>query len=327
MPILTPKNFTPPLKTLFNGHLQTIYPSFFRKIAGVNYHRERIDTEDGDFLDLDWAYSQPQQRSQQLVVVAHGLEGSSQRHYVKGMIKTLLGIGYDGLAINFRTCSGELNRLPRFYHHGDTPDLAYIIRYVAQQCPNYQTVVLVGFSMGGSMVLKYLGEGGSYVPSIVKKALAVSVPCDVASCSDELAKPNKWFYTKNFLLTLEKKLAAKAARMPEHISVRDFDKIVNFRQFDEAYTAPLHGFQNAADYYHKVSSRFYLEGIKVPALLISAKDDPFLTPLCFPTAIAQEHPYFYLETPNYGGHVGFTVRNQVLSYVEQRALEWFGQAN
>ncbi|MFY7787760.1 MAG: hypothetical protein ACOVQA_07785 [Thermoflexibacteraceae bacterium] len=103
MPIVATKNFTPPLKTLFNGHLQTIYPSFFRKIEGVNYHRERIDTEDGDFLDLDWAYCSTQQRSQQLVIVAHGLEGSSQRHYVKGMIKALLGIGYDGLAINFRT--------------------------------------------------------------------------------------------------------------------------------------------------------------------------------------------------------------------------------
>ncbi len=315
--------FEPPLYSLRNGHLQTIIPGLFRKID-VRYHRERLNLPDGDFLDIDWSKQAKTSATHKLAIVLHGLEGNSSRHYVTGMIRTLHRLGFDGLAINFRGCSGEMNRLPRFYHHGDTPDVDFVVRHVAKNSPQYTSVVLIGFSMGGNMTLKYFGESGLYLPQILKKGLALSAPCDISSCSDELTKPNKWFYTKNFLITLGKKLAAKAQVMPDKIDVKDYDKIYTFRDFDNRYTAPLHNFLDAEDYYQKVSSQYYLNGIQRPALLVNALDDPFLTPKCFPKELAADHPLFHLETPVFGGHVGFEIRNDTLSYAEKRALEWFG---
>jgi uncharacterized protein len=314
--------FEPPVYSLRNGHLQTIIPGLFRKID-LRYKRERLNLPDGDFLDIDWAVQNKSTPNHKLAIVLHGLEGNSTRHYVTGMIRSLQQLGFDGLAVNFRGCSGEMNRLPRFYHHGDTPDIDFVLRHIMHTKPSYTAVVLVGFSMGGNMTLKYVGESGLYLPKILKKALALSVPCDISSCSDELTKPQKWIYTKNFLLTLGKKLTEKSKIMPQQIDVKDYDKIYNFRDFDNRYTAPLHGFADAEDYYQKVSSRYYVSGIKIPTLLINALDDPFLTPKCFPTEIAEKHNYFHFESPIFGGHVGFEMRNDTLSYAEKRALAWF----
>jgi predicted alpha/beta-fold hydrolase len=321
MPLIPSTAFEPPIYTFRSGHLQTIIPGVFRKIS-VAYQRQRIDTPDGDFLDIDWAVLP--QKSNKLAIVLHGLEGSSDRHYVTGMIKALHGIGYDGLGVNFRSCSGEMNKLLRFYHHGDTPDLHGVVQHVIATKPQYDEIILIGFSMGGGLLLKYFGESGLYLPKIIRKGLAFSVPCEVSSCSNELAKPNKWFYTKNFLKSFEKKLIEKSKIYPE-IDLKNFDKLLNLREFDNRYTAPLHGFKDAEDYYQKVSSIHYLNGVKRPFLLVNALDDPFLTPLCFPTKIAEQNDYFYLETPQFGGHVGFEMRNDVMSYAEKRALAWFAE--
>lgn len=317
MPIQTVSHYHPPFYYFNNPHLQTMMPSFFRKVTGFSYVRERINTPDGDFLDLDWAT----QGSQKLVIVTHGLEGSADRHYVRGVIKKLRAQGWDGLGWNCRSCSGEMNRLPRFYHHGDTPDLALVVDHAIQK-GNYQIVMLVGFSLGGSMTIKYLGERGEQVRPEIKRAVAVSVPCTLAECGDELAKPNKKFYTKRFLQKLGAKIKAKAALMPDQISYRDYDKIQLFEDFDNAYTAPLHGFRDAADYYAQVSAIGFVDRVRVPLLLINALNDPFLTPACFPVQIAEQHPFLHLEMTTQGGHVGFQLPGTNETYAERRMAEW-----
>lgn len=312
--------FTPPTYSLESGHLQTILPALFRQRV-LKYQRERIATPDGDFLDLDW--STLHLKNHKLAFVAHGLEGNSSKHYVTGMIKVLNSIGYDGVAINLRGCSGEMNKLPRFYHHGDSQDIDTVIKHILSTKSFYSSVILIGFSMGGNILLKYLGEQGKNIPQFIKKTLVFSVPCDIGSCSDELSKPSKWIYTKNFLMSLEQKLTQKAAKMPQLISLKDFKSIRNFRDFDNRYTAPLHGFIDADDYYKKVNSLNFIENINVPTLLTNSLNDPFLTDKCFPTEIANKHKYFHLETPQNGGHVGFEVKKSKLTYAEQRALSWF----
>jgi len=328
MPIIQATHYKTPFYYFGNAHLQTIVPSFFRKIDGVIYSRERIDTPDGDFLDLDWAIVKPAQQKEQtnhdkkLLIVSHGLEGDSGRHYVKGLIKVMNEEGWDGLGWNCRSCSGELNRLPRFYHHGDTPDLDLVVNH-AVKVHGYQTVVLAGFSLGGSMTLKYFGERGENMLPQIKKGIAFSVPCDLAACSDELAKPSKLFYTRRFLSKLHKKIREKAEIMPDKISAEPIKQIRIFRDFDNIYSSKLHGFEDAADYYRKVSSLFFLQGIRRPVLLINTLNDPFLTPSCFPKELAKEHQYLHLEMPKQGGHVGFQVEGQEETYAEMRAKDWF----
>jgi predicted alpha/beta-fold hydrolase len=316
MPVRVVNHYKAPAYFFKNPHLQTVIPSFFRKVKGINYQRERIETPDGDFLDLDWV----KQNSSKLLIVTHGLEGSSERHYVKGLIKVMYHAGWDGLAWNCRSCSGELNRLPRFYHHGDTPDLDRVVQHAISK--DYKQILLAGFSLGGSITLKYLGERGEQVAPEIKKGLAVSVPCDLASCSEELSKPDKIFYTNKFLRRLEQKIKLKSQLMPEHIRYEDFKKVKVFKDFDDLFTAPLHGFRDAEDYYNSASSKKFLDGIRIPTLLINALNDPFLTEACFPQQQAERNPYLYLEMTTQGGHVGFQLPGTNETYVERRAVEW-----
>lgn len=297
---------------LFNAHLETVIPSVFRKVAGT-YQRERLELSDGDFLDLDWM---TQQRNK-LVIISHGLEGSSERHYTKGMAIHFFQQGWDAVAWNCRGCSGEINRLPRFYHHGATEDLAAVIDHALQK--NYDNIVLVGFSMGGSMTLKYLGEQAP--PQQIKSAITFSVPCDLGSSAAELDKPSNKFYLNRFLKKLEKKIQAKAIQFPHLLSDKSFETITTFRDFDTRYTAPLHGFADADDFYSKASCNPHLDNIKIPTLLVNAENDPFLTQSCYPVTLAQRHPQLHLEIPKRGGHVGFSMAGNT-NWMEVRALEF-----
>jgi predicted alpha/beta-fold hydrolase len=340
MPIIASKELKPPFYYFGNAHLQTVIPSLFRKVEGVYYQRERINTPDGDFLDLDWSFAHhlngdkssksqknhylPKKEvvaSKKLVIVSHGLEGSADRHYVKGVIKIMNAEGWDGLGWNCRSCSGELNRLPRFYHHGDTPDLALVISHALEKY-NYETIALVGFSMGGSITLKYFGERGDGILTQVKKGISFSVPCDLAACSDELSKPNKMFYTRRFLKKLNKKIIEKAKLMPHQISAEPLKNIRIFRDFDNVYSSQLHGFQDANEYYYRASSLHYLQGIRRPVLLVNTLNDPFLTTSCFPKEIAENHTFLHLEMPLQGGHVGFQRAGEQETYAEMRTREW-----
>jgi predicted alpha/beta-fold hydrolase len=301
-----------------NPHVQTIVPSLFRRVSGVSYRRERIETPDGDFLDLDWS----EMGSRKVAVILHGLEGDSSRAYVRGMVKALNRNGWDAAAVNFRSCSGECNRRLRFYHSGDTEDLRTVINHIGVQRPGAE-VALIGFSLGGNVVLKYLGDRENHVHPAVKKAVAFSVPCDLKASSLRLAEPSNRIYLKRFLRLLHKKIHMKMAVMPDKINDSGFHRIKTFKDYDDRYTAPIHGFADAEDYWAKSSCKQFLIGISVPSLLVNAQDDPFLPDPCYPVQEAEQSPHLCLEMPIHGGHVGFMTFNQRGEYwSETRTVEF-----
>lgn len=319
MPLVSSSSYRPPL--LFsNPHLQTVFPSVFRRVRGVDYERIRIDTSDGDFLDLDCART----GSDRVAVLLHGLEGNATRAYVLGMVRALNRNGWDALAMNFRGCSGECNRKLRFYHSGDTQDLRTVLSHVEEQ-EHYSEIALIGFSIGGNIILKYLGEYGSTVPSLVRKAVAFSVPCDLTSSSYKLAEFANKIYLKRFLRLLHQKIQMKMEIMPERIDDAGFGRIKNFQDFDDRYTAPIHGFKDALDYWNKASCKPFLPQIAIPTLLVNSADDPFLPKPCYPISEAQANPFLFLEIPRSGGHVGFVQFNARGEYwSESRALSFIG---
>jgi predicted alpha/beta-fold hydrolase len=303
---------------LFNGHLQTIIPALFRRVNHISYRRERIFTPDGDFLDLDWSTAQ----GKALAIISHGLEGSSDRPYIKGMVRAMNKAGIDALAWNYRSCSGESNKMLRSYHMGATDDLHQVIDQVLQH-HKYQTIYLIGFSAGGNITLKYLGEAPDTLPAQVKKAAVFSVPCDLKSCSDTLSQPGNRIYLRRFLKSLRGKLLLKAKDFPDHLDLAGYEQLRSFPDFDDRYTAPLHGFKDAEDYYARCSSRQFLPHIRIPTLLVNAQNDPFLSEACFPVTEAAGNSHLYLEIPLAGGHVGFTLNflsNEY--YSEKRAVEF-----
>jgi len=312
MPLISESSYRPPL-LLSNGHVQTILPSLFRKVNGVSYARERIATPDGDFVDLDRSLV----GSERVAVIAHGLEGDSERAYVRGMVKALNRRGWDGVAWNFRGCSGEPNRRLRSYHSGDTADLEVVLGSVLNG-GSYERAALVGFSLGGNVILKYLGERGERVDHRVHAGVAFSVPCDLAAGAFKMALPSNRLYMRRFLRMLHEKIRAKMELFPGEIDDADFDRMRSFKDFDERYTAPLHGFESAEDYWRKASSKPSLNHIAVPTLLVSALNDPFLAVECFPREEAKRSGCFFLETPASGGHVGFVSCNHDGEYWSER---------
>lgn len=316
-PVVNQSNYKAPM-LCSNPHVQTIIPTLFRKVPGVTYQRERIDTPDDDFLDLDWS----RVGAKRLAIVLHGLEGDASRPYMKGMVKGLNRRAWDVLALNFRGCGGEPNRKLRMYHSGETEDLQTVIQHVAN-LSHYSELALVGFSLGGNAILKYLGEQGAGVPGFIKAAVTMSVPCDLKACSVRLAELTNSPYKKRFLRMLRKKIEAKSLIAPDKISLDGYDKIKTLKEFDDRYTAPLHGFKDADDYYRKSSSKQFLMGIAIPTLLINAADDPFLSTSCYPTEEAKMNPNLFLEIPKHGGHVGFMTLDHDGEYWSETRVAYF----
>lgn len=303
MPFIPDSQYRPPVG-FGNPHVQTVYPTLFRRVEGVSYQRERIDTVDGDFLDLDFSPI----GTRRLAIVLHGLEGDSSRSYMKGMVKAVNRGGWDALAVNFRGCSGEPNRKLRLYHSGDTADLARVVDHVLST-GRYDELALIGFSLGGNVILKYLGEQGKQTPPAIRRAATFSVPCDLSACSVEIGRLRNRLYLKRFLVMLRVKIKAKMALRPGEIDDRDWEKMKSLKDFDNRYTAPLHGFTDAEDYYVRASSKPFLESISVPTLIVNAADDPFLSETCFPRREAESNGNLFLEIPKHGGHVGFVSFN------------------
>jgi len=312
MPVVT-SGFRPP-SFLREGHLQTIVHALWPRRLDVVFERERLELDDGDFLDLDWL----RQGRRKLAILSHGLEGSSDRGYIRGMAAALRAAEWDVLAWNFRGCSGEPNRLLRSYHSGETGDLVRVIRRAAR---SHADMALVGFSLGGNVTLKYLGEATPH--PAVKAAVAISVPLDLASSAGALDRrmANR-LYLRRFLATLIVKTEAKARGFPQ-LDVRGIRSIKTFREFDDRYTAPIHGFRDAADYWSRSSARQFVSRIRVPTLLLSARNDPFLTPESFPFVEATGNPFLFLEAPEAGGHVGFLdLAEGMKPWYEKRSLEF-----
>src|SRR5437867_4185973 len=239
MPIVALSTYKAP-RLLSNGHVQTCFPVLFRRVKPVAYQRERISTPDGDFLDLDWAKN----GSRRLAILAHGLEGDSEQHYMLGMVGALSKHGWDAVAWNARGCSGEPNRVLRFTHSGATEDLQTVISHVTSTC-DYPDIALIGFSLGGNLTLKYLGERGGQLHPRIKTAAAFSVPCDLQSSSIQLAQPANRLYMRRFLITLHDKIRAMMKAMPGQIDDVGYERMRSFKDFDDRYTAPIHGFKDA----------------------------------------------------------------------------------
>ncbi len=318
MPIAD-STYTPPL--LFDGgHRQTLYASLVRRVDFAYDRRERIETPDDDFLDLDWATADAGD-PRRVAILTHGLEGSAHRKYMRGMARAFIRRGWTVCALNLRGCSGETNRRVATYHSGKTDDLACVVDHVLGR--GYASVVLVGFSLGGNLTLKYLGERGFQVDDRIQGAVALSAPVDLDASADQIDRWSNRHYTQYFLHSLRQKIHVKARQHPGRVSTRRLRKIRTLRGFDDAYTAPLHGFRDADDYYRQASSKPVLSDLTVPTLLLNAANDPFLPDPCYPRSIAQEHGRLVLEMPESGGHVGFVSFNDAGEYWSERRTTSF----
>ncbi|TRO67494.1 YheT family hydrolase [Christiangramia sabulilitoris] len=316
MPIVK-GNYSPP-GIFKNGDASTIYAATLRKVDLPGYKRERIETSDGDFLDLDWILKQKDDPNN-LVILLHGLAGKTDRPYMKGMVKAFNDNNWDILAMNFRGCSEDLNRRFRSYHAGASDDLAQVMTHVLS-LDRYDKIALVGFSLGGNMLMKYLGENRSRPEQIIG-AVGISVPCDLAGSLGAINKMRNFVYSKRFELNLKQHLYDRAEKFPERISKKDISACKSLRDIDDLYTSRAHGFKDASEYYREASAKNFLDGINVPTLMINAGNDSFLSEKCYPYNAAKDSEYLHLEVPAYGGHVGF-VTNNAYYYHEQRAVNF-----
>lgn len=287
-------------------HAQTIAGRLLRRPTPPPFLRERLDTPDGDFLDIDFPPEPPGTSDDSpLVLLLHGLEGSARRGYAINVYRALAAHGIRAAGLNFRSCSGEPNRTPRFYHSGDTEDIRFVLNFLRDRFPR-APLGTIGFSLGGNALLKFLGEEGEVAQAKVACAVAVSVPYDLRAGADQLdATRMGRFYTGVFLKSLLQKADAKAALLVDRCDVERLRAARSFRDFDDAVTAPLHGFDGAEDYYRRSSSHQFLPAIRVPTLLLHAADDPFLPGRHFPRQHVASNPYLTALVTARGGHVGF----------------------
>ncbi len=315
MPVLTTRYRPPWFFT--NGHFSTIYSGLVRKVDGLLQRRERLELPDGDFMDLDWSFASGDSRK--VVVLLHGLEGNGQRPYMTGSARLFNKEGFDACAVNFRGCSGETNRLFRSYHSGATEDLEMVIRHITGS-GNYSQICIKGFSLGGNMALKYAGEGRD-LPKELTSVIGVSVPCDLYSSLRQLQRLKNRLYARRFLRHLTVKLRAKQSVFPELLTDITLRNIRTLKDFDDIYTSRAHGFEDALDYYRHSSCNSFLSNIRIPSLILNARNDSFLGPECYPFREAEKNPALYLETPSFGGHVGFYGTGNTY-YNEKRAINF-----
>jgi predicted alpha/beta-fold hydrolase len=314
MPLIEKSTYRPPA-WMRGAHLQTIHPALFRKVASVTLRRERLELEDGDFLDLEWSGGS----GKRLAILSHGLEGSTRANYIQAMARALVKRGWDVLAWSLRGCGDQPNRLAPFYHSGKTDDLEWIIRHAHTTHPA-ERIDLIGFSLGGNLTLKYLGERDGEIHPKIHRAVAFSAPCDLACCSASLGQPENAIYMERFMKTLRAKVREKHARFPECFDLTGLNQMRTFAEFDGRFTAPLNGFHDAEDYWKCSSSRPFLPAITIPTLLINAANDPFLGLSCYPREEAKASACFHLEIPAEGGHVGFGAGREYWS--ETRAADF-----
>jgi hypothetical protein len=315
---------------LNNAHLQTLYPALMRTTPPPpGLRRERLITPDNDFIDIDWCG----EGDQPLIILLHGLTGSSRSGYIKGLQRTLLTQGFRSVALNFRGCSGEYNHSARCYHSGETEDIHFLYQTIRLREPD-TLLAAVGFSLGGNVLLKWLGEQGNKLSLFA--AIAVSVPLVLSACATKLDHGFSKIYRENLLRDLKHHIRAKQGHL-EKLGKRqeagkieqlgDLSRIKSFWQYDDRVVARLHGFKNVQDYYLRSSSRQFLKSITIPTLLIQALDDPFMTEEVLPD-VAELSSTIYLEITQGGGHVGFVAGETPFKpdyWLEQRIPEFLKQ--
>jgi len=302
----------------FKGHIQTILPALTRS-AGQEYPLYwELSTPDGDILEL----AATGKGNSRAVLLSHGLEGSAYTPYMTGMAKYISSRGFDVYVWNFRGCGKKINPGPWYYHSGKTEDLKHVVQHVLSNTHIHE-LHLVGFSIGGNLTLKYLGEENIALPRAIKSAVCISAPLELKDCALHLGDGANRIYLNRFLKSLKKKLRHKEAQHPGSIDLKGLDEVNNFIEFDGRYTAPQSGFADADDYYRKSSSLYQIPKLCTPTLLLNAHNDPFLSHSSYPLEIAKNHSWLHLETPEGGGHVGF--RNNLFSgeyHSERRVFEF-----
>jgi uncharacterized protein len=289
-----------------------------RRFGGTT--RERFETPDGDFVDVDWLGGPS---GSPLLLVLHGLEGTLRSHYIGGLFRLAAARGWRAGVMYFRSCSGELNRLPRFYHSGETGDFDHVLRRVAAREPGVR-IGVVGVSIGGNVLVKWLGEQGEDAPRALAGAVAISVPFDLAGCARLMDRGlPKVLYTTSFMRSLRQKTLAKARTFPDFVDIRAALRARTFAAYDRLVTAPLHGFADEEDYWRRSSSGPYVARIRRPTLLISALDDPFIPPASLPDPRLLP-PAVRAEFVPRGGHVGFVEGRpwRATSWAERRAVDF-----
>lgn len=304
-----------------NYHISTIYASALRKVPSPHFNRERLELEDGDFLDIDWS-SPEREKLNKVAIILHGLEGNSTRPYVMGMTNQYNKNGWDVAAVNLRGCSGELNRLYRSYNAGASEDLEQVVHHILKN-RNYSEIVLTGFSLGGNLMLKYLGEDRK-VPQQIKAAVAISTPCDLYRSLLKLQQPQNFIYSRRFVSKLKKQLLLRETKFPDRLTREEIASCRTLYAIDDLYTGKAHGFKDAIDYYEKSSALNFIPKITIPTLLINAQNDAFLSENSSPVELAARNPHFFLEMPSHGGHVGF-LQYKAETYAEERALKFISE--
>lgn len=314
MPLINANKYRPSF-IYRRPHLGTLVPHFIHRKKTSFTKRERISTHDKDFLDIDLV----QNGNNVVSILCHGLEGSSDSNYIKNVADLLLDNGFDIVAMNYRGCSGEINNNLRMYHSGATDDIHTVVeKYIA----NYKKAVLIGYSLGANMAIKYTGEDKYSKSDKIKAVIGISAPCDLSASSVVISRKSNYIYEKRFLISLSNKLKLKANQYPNEVDLDLLRKVKNLRDFDDYFTGPIHGFKNANEYYTLNSSNRFLPNIRIPTLIINAQNDPFLDHKVFPIDFASSSEYVHLMVPKYGGHVGFMDSNVNHSWADIQAFNF-----
>jgi predicted alpha/beta-fold hydrolase len=326
--VTAPKPYAAP-RWLPGGHLQTIYPALFLRRPRVAYHRERWDTPDDDFVDVDWVAPEAPRAAdirpaatRPLLVLFHGLEGSSMSHYAHALMVHVCDMGWRGVVVHFRGCSGEANRLARAYHSGDSEEIDWMLRRLRARTPGH--LYAVGVSLGGNALLKWLGEREAAATQVVSAAAAVSAPIDLMAAGDALGRGFNLVYSRRFLSTLKRKSLAKLAAHSQIYDAALVRSARTLRDFDNVVTAPLHGYRDTDDYWTRASSKPWLSRIMLPTLLVNARNDPFMPQQALPA----EHEisrFVTCDFPDEGGHVGFVTGAFPgrLAWLPRRIVDFF----
>lgn len=299
-----------------SAHINTVYPSLFRKQISPAFDRVQVATEDDDFVDVDFLRA----GNSKVAILCHGLEGSSESQYIIGTSRILFKSGWDIAAMNYRGCSGRPNKQLRMYHSGATDDLHQVYEAVTA---DYEEIALIGFSLGGNLVLKYLGE--SERDKKINKAVAISVPLDLRAGSINIGKKSNYFYERNFLQSLSQKIRQKQIQFPQDIDLSLLSKVKTLYDFDDVFTGPIHGFRDADDYYQQCSSKFFLENIRTESLVLNSLDDPFLPAECYLSKQTSTNKNITTVTTKHGGHVGFVVSGNDHSWAEMQISEFLNK--